>query len=59
MSESVLRATALTKRFDEGPATVEVLAGVDLSIGRGERLAVFGRSGSGKSTLLHLSLIHI
>ena len=54
MSESVLRATALTKRFDEGSATVEVLAGVDLSISRGERLAVFGRSGSGKSTLLHI-----
>ena len=54
MSEPVLRASNLTKKFDQGPASVDVLTGVDLSVERGERLAVLGRSGSGKSTLLHI-----
>jgi len=54
MSEVVLRAEALAKSFDSGPAEVNVLKSVSFSIARGERLAVLGRSGSGKSTLLHI-----
>jgi lipoprotein-releasing system ATP-binding protein len=53
-SSPVLLATALTKRYVEGPLDVTVLQGVDLCVRRGDTLAVVGASGSGKSTLLHL-----
>lgn len=50
----VLRTQALVKHYDEGPARVEVLRGVDMAIRRGELVAVVGASGAGKSTLLNL-----
>jgi polar amino acid transport system ATP-binding protein len=48
MSEEVLRLEGLRKSFGAN----EVLRGIDLTVKRGERIAILGSSGSGKSTLL-------
>jgi ABC-type lipoprotein export system ATPase subunit len=44
----------LRKSYVMGPRTLEVLVGIDLTVVRGEFLALRGASGAGKSTLLHL-----
>ena len=54
MSEALLRARDLGKRFSEGRLSVEVLQEVNLAIPARQSVAITGASGSGKSTLLHL-----
>jgi putative ABC transport system ATP-binding protein len=49
---AAIEVNQVTKDYGEGESTVHILKGVDLTIARGEMLAIMGPSGSGKSTLL-------
>jgi len=54
MTEPVLEARNVARHFQQGPDTLEVLKGVNVSILAGERLSIVGASGSGKTTLLQV-----
>ena len=51
---AILDARNLRKSYLMGSRSLEVLCGIDLTVQRGEFLALRGASGAGKSTLLHL-----
>lgn len=50
----LVEITSMCKYYTSGEAEVRALDGVDLSIERGEYLAILGPSGSGKSTLMNM-----
>ena len=49
-----LQVNDVYKSFKLGSQTVEVLNGINLTLQRGEMLAMIGASGAGKSTFLHI-----
>ncbi len=51
---ALLEVHDLHKSFSMGSQTVEILKGVNLTVRRGEFLALVGASGAGKSTFLHI-----
>jgi putative ABC transport system ATP-binding protein len=53
-SAPMVVAEQLTRDYPSGDTVVHALRAIDLSVGRGQLLAVKGRSGSGKTTLLNL-----
>ena len=50
----LLRVENLSKSYGKGEAKVDALKNINLSIKKGEFIAIVGPSGSGKSTLLHM-----
>jgi putative ABC transport system ATP-binding protein len=53
-AETLIQLQGITKRYGTGEAAFLALCGVDLTIHRGEFVAIMGPSGSGKSTLMNL-----
>jgi len=51
---NIIQATGVHKTYDTGKVIVNALRGVDLSVIRGEMVAVMGPSGCGKTTLLNV-----
>jgi lipoprotein-releasing system ATP-binding protein len=56
MSEPILSLSGVEKGYNHGkPSEIQVLRGIDLSLGAGEVVALVAPSGAGKSTLLHIA----
>jgi putative ABC transport system ATP-binding protein len=54
MSDVVIQTDKITKTYLSGTNEVHALRGVDLTVTRGELVAIMGASGSGKSTLMNM-----
>ena len=54
MSKPIIEIKGITRNFPLGSETVYVLKGIDLTIQKGEYVALMGPSGSGKSTLMNI-----
>ena len=54
MNEPMVEVRNVTKVYERGKQTVEVLHGLTLAIPKGDFVALMGPSGSGKTTLLNL-----
>ena len=56
MSDPVLDLRGIEKAYNRGkPSEIQVLRGIDLTVARGEVVALVAPSGAGKSTLLHIA----
>jgi lipoprotein-releasing system ATP-binding protein len=55
MSEAVLELRNIARHYREGLARLDILTDINLTICRGETVALIAPSGSGKSTLLHIA----
>lgn len=54
MSTPIIEMRGVCRYYQSGDVTVKALDGVDLTIRRGELIAIMGQSGSGKSTLMNV-----
>ena len=54
MSTPLIEIQGMTKVYGMDEATVHALAGVDITVDKGEFIAIMGHSGSGKSTLMNI-----
>jgi putative ABC transport system ATP-binding protein len=54
MNPLMLDIVDIRKSYRVGPTEVKVLKGINLTVAKGEILAIIGPSGSGKSTLMHM-----